>query len=270
MPKKLYLAVIIQLLTVALFSGCGSDKSPAKEKQVKEVVVFAAASMTESLTEIAENFEKQEGSNTKVVLNFAGSQALKTSIEAGTRADIFASANIKYMDELKNEGFVKDYRVFLKNRLVIVKNRSSKFHIEELADLSAEGLKIATGDKNVPVGLYWEKAFEKALEDKIITDGEKAGIEKNIKTREINVKDVVSKVLLNEVDAGIVYRTDVTEAVSEKVQEIDIPVFEQFEADYPIAILKDSQGHVEVEKFYNYILSDKGRGVFKKYKFIAD
>lgn len=254
----------------ALLTGCVNHTAEISGSQASEIVVFAAASLTESMTELAETFESQEGNRVKVVLNFAGSQNLKTSIESGTKADIFASASIKYMDELKNKGFVEDYRVFLKNRLVIIKNLNSKYSIKELKDLSADGLKLAVGDKSVPVGSYWEKAFEKAFKDGIINGEEKAGIENNVKTREVNVKHIVSKVLLNEVDAGIVYKTDVTVANSGKIEEISVPLFDNFEAGYPVAILKGSERRSDVKKFYNYILCDKGKEVFKKYRFSTE
>lgn len=257
------------LLLMITSTGCSVQKAVAEGKQTKEITVFAAASLTESFQELAADFEKQEGNKVKIAFNFAGSQTLKTALENGVKADIFASASLNYMDDLKKEGFVKDYHVFLKNRLMLIKNRSSSYHIKTLNDLSAEGLRIAVGDKSVPVGMYWEKAFDRAYKDGIISGEEKTKIEKNIKTRELNVKDVVSKVIINGVDAGVVYKTDVTKENINKLEEINVPALERFDADYPIAILKESEGNNEVRKFYEYVLSDKVKEIFKNYNFIT-
>jgi len=105
------------------------------------------------------------------------------------------------------------------------------------------------GDESGPVGMYWEQALETAWADGELKADERSSIEGNIKTRELNVKDVVSKVVLNEVDAGVVYKTDVTKAVLEKVEEIDLPVFQKFDSYYPAAVLKDSEGKIEALKF---------------------
>lgn len=259
--------MIMLMIMIFLLTGCGAAGAVGQRSEIK---VFAAASLTESFTELAKEYEHKEGGRVKVLLNFAGSQTLKTSIEAGTKADIFASANRSNMEELKKKGLVDEDKVFVKNKLVLVKNRKSKYIIGSLADLTAEGLKIAVGDKSVPVGSYWEKALNKAFEDGTVDGTRLAGIEKNIKTRELNVKDVVSKVLANEVDAGVVYRTDVNEENSKKLEFIELPLFEKFIADYPIAILKDSKGQPAVKKFYEYILSDKGKDVFRRSKFIVE
>lgn len=264
--KRTYALVLIMIMSL-LLAGCSIAGAG---QQRSEIRVFAAASLAESFTELAKEFEKKEGGHAKIILNFAGSQTLKTSIEAGTKADIFASANRSNMEELKKKGLVDEDKVFVKNKLVLVKNRKSKYTVGSLADLTAEGLKIAVGDKRVPVGSYWEKALDKALKDEVIDGTVLAGIEKNIKTRELNVKDVVSKVLVNEVDAGVVYRTDVNEENSKKLEFVELPLFEKFIADYPIAILKDSKGHPAVKKFYEYILSDRGKEVFARNKFIVE
>lgn len=269
MAKRIYGCFICTVLAFAL-TGCGVEKKHANRDKPEEIMVFAAASLTECFNELAVEFEKLENGTVKVVFNFAGSQTLKTSVENGAKADIFASASINYMEELEKKGFVSGYSIFAQNRLVLIRNINSSYSITKLGDLSAEGMKIAVGDESVPVGMYWEQALETAWADGELKADERSSIEGNIKTRELNVKDVVSKVVLNEVDAGVVYKTDVTKAVLEKVEEIDLPVFQKFDSYYPAAVLKDSEGKIEALKFYNFLLSDKGKEILEKHGFITD
>ncbi|WP_010251808.1 molybdate ABC transporter substrate-binding protein [Acetivibrio cellulolyticus] len=252
------------LLWVFLESGTSPDK---EDKQ--EITVFAASSLTESFEEIKSVYEMNNES-IKINLNFAGSQALKTSLENGGKADIFVSANLKYMDELRDEGFINQYKVFLRNRLILVKNMNSTFSVEDLKDLSNDGISLAVGDKSVPVGSYWQKVLDSSVEDGLISPGIKAKIDSNIKTRELNVKDVLSKVLLGEVDFGVVYKSDITKGNEGKLEEIDLDAFSKCEADYPLAILKNSEKNTEVQKFYNFLISKEGKDILKKYKFITD
>lgn len=266
---KRFLSIILLIILIFIQAGCSSTQGAGTQGQIQEITVFAAASLTESFTELASDFEKQEGGKVKVVFNFAGSQSLKASVENGAKADIFASASTNYMEDLKKGGFVDNYSIFAKNSLVLIRNKNSKYAVAKLNDLSAEGIKIAVGDKSVPVGMYWEKAFEAASKDGSITAEEKSSIDNNIKTKELNVKDVVGKVVLNEADAGIVYKTDVTAGVADKVEEVDLTVFSQFSSLYPVAVLKNTENMKEAQKFYEYLLSDKGKAILEKYKFIT-
>ncbi len=268
MAKRIYGCFICTVLVFAL-TGCGMEKAYANRDKPEEIMVFAASSLTECFSELAAEFEKLENGTVKVVFNFAGSQALKTSVENGAKADIFASASVRYMEELEQKGFVSGYSIFAQNRLVLIRNKNSSYSITRLGDLSAEGMKIAVGDASVPVGMYWEQVLETAYADGELNADERSGIERNIRTRELNVKDVVSKVALNEVDAGIVYKTDVTRAVLEKVEEIDLPVFQKFDSYYPAAVLKESEGKIGALKFYNFLMSDKGKEILEKYGFIT-
>jgi molybdate transport system substrate-binding protein len=254
------------LIIVLVITGCLVSCADKKQGQ-EEIVVFAASSMTESMTDLAEAYQKDEP-DIKIVYNFSGSQMLKTAIENGSKADIFISANISNAQELQQKGFLSSYRPFLKNRLVIIKSLKSKYHIKTLRGLAQKGIRIAAGDVSVPVGSYWNKAFTEAFRKGIIDAGQKIKITANIKTTELNVKDIVSKVLIDEVDAGIVYRTDINEENKDKLEEIDIPLFSEFKAEYPIAILKSSESNPEVKKFYDYIISDKAKKIFAKYRFI--
>lgn len=262
---KCRLLPLIVILAAFSLAGCTS-----KVETPKEIKVFAAASLTECFGELAKEFEQQEAGAVKVVLNFAGSQALVTSIENGANADIFAAASVNYMDNLKSKKIIKDYKIFAKNSLVLIKNRKNNISISKFSDLAADGTKITVGDSKVPVGMYWKKACEDALKKENITEKLNIKIQQNVKSRELSVKDIVSKVLVNEVDIGVVYRTDITSANEGTIKEIAIPELSAINASYPIAILNGSELNDSVVKFYNFINSAIGKDILRKYRFIIE
>lgn len=266
MKESIFLGVLILLLIVGVVY---CNLSPSGANSVEEITVFAAASLTEGFTEIKEVYEG-DNPNIKINLNFAGSQALKTSLENGVEADLFVSANLKYMEELKSKGFLGDYRVFLYNRLILIKNKNSPFTVTTLRDLSKDGIRIAVGDKTVPVGSYWEQALSSGVERGEISPDIKEKIDLNIKTRELNVKDVVSKVLLDEVDFGVVYKNDLTKDNADRLEEIELSVFSEFIAVYPSAILNSSEDRKEVVKFYDFLNSQQCKEILKRYRFSVD
>lgn len=263
------IVVFLALITALMIWVLIGSKSLTPGNNGEEITVFSAAGLTESLTKIKEVYE-QSHENVVVNLNFAGSQTLKTSLENGEKADIFISANLKYMDELKDKGFVNDYRIFMNNRLILVRNKNSAFFAKDLKDLAEGGISIAVGDTSVPVGSYWEKTLDIAARDGVITASERDKIDENIKTREINVKDVMSKVLLGEVDFGVVYRSDITKVNEDKVEELELGVFSKVNVEYPMAILKDSEDKSAVKEFYDFLNSSEGKGIFREYRFIVE
>lgn len=270
MNLRRYVFMIIVILTVLInmLVGCTSLQEYSDD-EVREINVFAAASLTECLTEAKQIFEMDE-SGLKINLNLAGSQTLKTSVENGGKADMLISANVGYMNELKEKGFIGEHAVLVRNRITLIRNVNCSYDITAFRDLSSSGIKIAAGDESVPVGQYWKIALNQAQQDGLITVAERLAIENHVVTKELNVKDVLSKVLLNEVDCGVVYRTDVTEANQTKIVVMDLPIFNNIEAIYPMAVLKESENRQEVNKFYQFLLSEDGKNLFQKVGFITD
>ncbi|SHH97757.1 molybdate ABC transporter substrate-binding protein [Clostridium grantii] len=280
MLKKTVSLVLGVLIMCFAFTGCssantgnisaGNEISSEKNTEVsvtEELNVFAAASLTESFTEIAEAFEQEN--NVKVVLNFAGSQALYTSIDQGAEADVFASANTKYMKQLTESKMVGDSNIFVKNGLVIGVMKDSEFKIESLKDLTQEGLILVAAEDSVPVGNYFYKALDNALEAKTLAEDDKEKILNNIKSKEVDVKSVLSKVLLKEADACIVYKTDVTEAAKENVNIVESSDFDSVIAEYPIAVMENSKNKELANKFIEFVMnSEKGKETMEQYGFI--
>jgi molybdate transport system substrate-binding protein len=229
------------------------------------ITVSAAASLTASFTDIGKAFEVANP-GTKITFNFAGSQALRTQIEQGAKADVFASADTNNIDLLKKQGLVNDAPIFTRNRLVVIVPKDNPAGIKTLKDLTKPGLKLDLADASVPVGNYTLQSLDKLSADTTYGADFKTQVLARVVSRENDVKQVVSKVALGEADAGVVYTTDAHAAI-DKLVTIDIP--DQFNviAVYPIGVVKESANPTLAQKFIDYVLSDAGQAVMKKYGF---
>jgi molybdate transport system substrate-binding protein len=235
-----------------------------------ELIVFAAASLTESFGEIGKSFETANP-GTKVTFSFAGSNDLAAQIGKGAPADVFASANKTQMDVVVKGGQIAADapKTFARNRLVVILPAANSAKITSLADLAKPGLKIVLEDKSVPAGQYSLDFLDKASKDPTYGPSYKDNFLKNVVSYEQDVKAVVSKVSLGEGDAGIVYTTDVTPAVASKLGQLAIPDVLNTIATYPIAPITVSKHLDLAQKFVTYVLGTDGQNVLKKWGFIA-
>jgi molybdate transport system substrate-binding protein len=242
-----------------------ATEAPTATAEPVTLNVFAASSLTDAFTEIGKNFEAANPGVT-VTLNFAGSQALRTQIEEGAPADVFASASGKEMDTLVTGKFVADgiKQVFLSNKLVVILPANNPAGLEKLEDLTNPGIKLVLAAEEVPVGNYARQAldlmngsFGTDFKDKVLA---------NVVSNEDNVKQVVSKVQLGEADAGIVYTSDAVAAPDLKT--IEIPTELNVIAKYPIAPLANSANADLAQAFVDYVLSADGQAVLQKWGFV--
>lgn len=255
----------ISLLLACILTACGPVAAPAAgAPDSQNLIVFAAASLTDAFTEIGGNFEAQNP-GVAVTFNFGGSQMLRTQIEEGAPVDVFASANAEEMALLIRSGFVVEAssRIFLTNELVLILPANNPAGIDSLEDLSASGVKLVLAAEEVPVGKYSRQALEKMtasfgvdFKDKVLA---------NVVSNEDNVRQVVAKVQLGEADAGIVYISDAV-AVPE-LRIIEIPADLNAAAAYPIAPLTGSANIALAEKFVDYVLSNEGQAALRKWGF---
>lgn len=258
----------LTLLLVIFLTACGASTTPtpasAIEKQTITLKVFAAASLTDAFTEIGAAFDAANPGVT-TTFNFAGSQALRTQIEEGAPADVFASASGKEMDTLVTGSFVtKDVpQVFLTNKLIVILPLNNPAALEKLEDLATPGIKIVFAAEEVPVGKYARQALD--LMDTSFGAGYKDKVLANIVSNENSVRQVVAKVQLGEADAGIVYASDMIAAPELKSIEIhtDLNVI----ARYPIAPLVKSENGDLAAKFIEYVLSAEGQALLAKWGF---
>lgn len=233
------------------------------------LTVMAAASLTESFTELETKFEADHP-GVKVAFNFAGSQQLADQINNGAPADVFASASKKYMDNMVTAGKVDAESVspFARNRLVVIYPTENPGGIKELKDLAKPGLKIVLAAKEVPVGQYALTFLDNAVKDGSYGASYKDDMLKNVVSYEDNVKSVLSKVSLNEADAGIVYVSDITPEAATKVTQLAIPDSINSIASYPIAVIKDSASPDLAKAFVDLVLSADGQAVLASYGFM--
>jgi molybdate transport system substrate-binding protein len=269
MRSSLLTMCLIILLTSVACSGQPAPGVPAAEtsqpaSEPRTLTVLAAASLTEAFTELGKMFEARNP-GVRVAFNFAGSQQLAQQIGQGAPADIFASASQKYMQAAVASGRVDqaEVRVFAGNRLVVIVPRDNPAGLKELRDLAKPGLKLDLADKAVPVGQYALDFLDKAAQDPGFGSQFKARVLENVVSYEENVKAVVTKVALGEVDAGIVYQTDLPVA-ADKVDKLEIPETLNIIATYPLAPLADSRSADLARAFVDLVLSPEGRQVLAK------
>ena len=247
-----------------------TETAESEPVEPQTLTVIAAASLTESFTELGTLFES-ENEGVTVALSFAGSQACAQQLEQGAEADVFASANTKYMtaaieSERVNEA---DPQIFAHNRLVVIFPQDNPGGITELADLAKSGLKIDLADQSVPVGNYTYNFLEKTVENENFDPQFMDDVLNNVVSYEDNVKAVVTKVSLDEADAGIVYVTDITAEAAENISTIDIPDELNTIATYPIAPLSDSKNPELAKAFVDFVLSSEGQAVLADYGFVT-
>jgi molybdate transport system substrate-binding protein len=269
----------IGLILAILLSACGASaptRSPAATatptvtaSEAVTVNVFAAASLTEAFSEIGKQVEAQHGGVT-VVFNFAGSQQLAQQLAEGAPADVFASANQKQMDAvIKSEQVVSGTsQTFLSNRLVLIYPKDNPAKLTQLQDLAKPGLKLVLAAKEVPVGQYALDFLDKTAKDQTFGASFKDNVLKNVVSYENDVKAVLTKVVLGEADAGIVYSSDVVGDNAAKVGQIEIPDALNVIAKYPIAVIKDSTHPDLARSFVDYVLSPAGQAILAKFGFI--
>jgi molybdate transport system substrate-binding protein len=274
--KQILILLVVSLLVVA----CTSAASPAPTTMPQPIsasaqapapgqklTVFAAASLTDAFNEIGEQF-KQQHPGVALEFNFAGSQQLRTQLEQGAAADVFASANTKEMNGAIQSGLVVSgtQKTFARNRLALIVPRDNQGGVKELKDLAKPGLKIILAAANVPVGGYALTALDKMNADLGATFSQT--VLSNVVSYEDNVKQVVAKIQLDEGDAGIVYSSDVTPAAAKKVTRLDIPDKYNVLATYPLAVLQAAPQADLAARFVDFVLSADGQAILQKWGFI--
>jgi molybdate transport system substrate-binding protein len=234
--------------------------SPSNIK-ADEVEVFAAASLTDALNEIAATYEKSGGD--KIIFNFAASNTLDMQIKAGAPADIFFSADEAKMDDLEKNGeVVKGTRKdILSNSLVIVVPVDSSVILTSAAQLADPKIqKIALGQpQSVPAGIYAMEYLQKI------------GIWEQVEARVIpteSVRAALAAVETGNVDAGIVYKTDALHSKKVKVAYA-VPVADGPAIAYPAALVQGSKNAASAKKFLDYLGKGSSLKIFEKYGFIA-
>jgi molybdate transport system substrate-binding protein len=251
---------MLAVLLVALGSaGCGGhddDASAGDGEVAGDVTVFAAASLTESFTELGEAFSAEHPDAT-VTFNFASSSDLVAQIIEGAPADVFASADQSNMAKLTDAGDNGGApEVFATNSLQIAVEPGNPRHIRGLADLEDPDLVIVTCDPEVPIGRYTQEVFANA------------GVRVTPDSFEEDVKAVLNKVVLGEADAGVVYTTDVI-AAGDSVTGVEIPTDVNVTPEYPIAVTAAAPNPAGAAAFVELVRGEAGQAILQRFGFSA-
>ncbi|MFB6894143.1 molybdate ABC transporter substrate-binding protein [Kitasatospora sp. NPDC056327] len=226
-------------------SGTGAAGAP---KASGSITVFAAASLKETFTALGATFEAANPGS-RVTFNFGGSSALAGSINSGAPADVFAAASAATMKTVTDAGGAAGTpQTFVRNTLTIAVPKGNPKHLAGLADLAAPGVKVALCAKEVPCGAA------------ALTALKAANVTLTPVTLEQDVKGALTKVELGEVDASLVYRTDVR-ADSGKIDGVDFPEAAQAVNDYPIAALAKAPNKDGAAAFVAFVRSPEAQQV---------
>lgn len=249
--------VLLSLAALGVFlPACGDDDDAAADQTevAGEITVFAAASLTESFTEIGDAFSAEHPGAT-MTFNFASSSDLVAQIIEGAPADVYASADqnnmTKLTDAADNAG---EPQVFAVNSLQIVVEAGNPLGITALADLENPDLVVVTCDPDVPIGRYAQQVFANA------------GVSVTPDSYEEDVKAVLNKVVLGEADAGVVYSTDVV-AAGDTAIGVEIPADVNVTPEYPIAVTAAAPNPSGAAAFVEFVLSERGQEILQTYAF---
>ena len=229
------------------------------------LTVFAAASLTKAFREIGQAFE-QRSPGVTVTFHFAASSLLRAQIEQGAPADLFASADREQMEPLVSAKRVRSPVAFARNRLVIVVPAANPGQIRRPYDLARPGLRLAMTAAQVPIGRYTRAALEKMSAPGAYGAGFREAVLRSVVSQEANVRGLLARVELGELDAAIVYASDVR-AGGRKVKTIAISPQYNVVAVYPAAVIARSPRSALATRFLAFLRSGTGKAVLKKYGF---
>ncbi len=230
-----------------------------------QITVFAAASLTDALAEIADEIETRHP-NVSVSFETAGSQTLVTQISEGAEADVLATASLATMEDAQKAGLIDgNPTLFASNRLVIVTPPDNPAEIDGIEGIAGDNVRLVIAGEDVPAGRYARQAICAWAGDDIDV---LAAIGDNVVSEEIDVRSTLAKVQLGEADAGIVYASDAatTGLAGGEIHIVEFPSGVPTTATYPIAPISD--GNTEAaQAFIGFMLSDEGQQILADYGF---
>jgi molybdate transport system substrate-binding protein len=242
--------VALMLAGTMAVSGC----SDASETDSREVVVSAAASLSDVFRDMEVSFERVHP-EFDVLLNIGGSAALREQILEGAPADVFASASVATMDEVVAGGDAeRTAEVFVENHMVIAVPAGNPGAVIGLEDFARTDLFVGLCAESVPCGAFARRVLASA------------DVDPSVDSNEPNVRSLLLKIGLGEIDAGIVYVTDVISALG-LVDSITVPINHDVTAEYPIALLASAPNPAGGEAFIRFVTSAEGAAILEDHGF---
>jgi molybdate transport system substrate-binding protein len=251
---------------VLVGAACGGDDDSAATTETTatteadapsgSILVFSASSLTDAFGELADTFE-EENPGTTVEMNFGPSSALREQILSGAPADVFASANTSNMDQLVGADAVEgEPQIFVTNVLEIAVPAGNPGNVEGLDAFGNADLDVGLCAEEVPCGQFGREALANA------------GVTPMQDTDEPDARSLLTKVEAGDLDAGLVYHTDVL-AGGDEVEGIEVPDEDNVVAKYPLAALSASGNAGLAAAFVDFVLSDEGQDILESYGFAA-
>lgn len=240
--------ISVVTLIALLLGSCASTSTPSNR-----VLVSAASSLSEAFAELESAFE-DINPEIDVLLNLGGSSLLREQIIAGAPVDVYASASTSDMGQVVEAGLAHDPKTFALNMMEIAAPSGNPAGVTGLDAFGDDDLLIGLCDSGIPCGVYGRQVLSRA------------GIELLVDTNEPNVRSLLTKVEAGELDAGIVYVTDVISAQG-LVFGITIPEDLNVIAEYPIAVMAEAPNREGAGLFVEFILSSEGASILAEHGF---
>ena len=259
--------ILLSAVALGALAACGDDR-----QETATITVFAAASLTDAFADIAREFESKHP-GARVRLNFAGSQSLRSQLELGAKADVFASADDVQMS-LAGEGGLLEGEIvhFARADMAIIAHRQSD--VATVADIARPGVKLVLAHESVPAGRYARELIRSIANSSAggpIGEDFVRLVIANVASEDPSVKFVEQKVILGEADAGIVYLPGAKAAVATgEVRQIALPPGDAGVSGlFPIAVLKNSTNPELASSFVQHVLSPQSQAILVAYGFDA-
>lgn len=243
----------------------GSSTSPPVTGRV---TVFAAASLADVFKAIGEAFTRAHRGAT-VEFNFASSSALATQLEQAAPGDVFASADATQMQRLVDKGVIaRAPEAFARNEPVIIVPAANRAGVNAAADLARPGVKVILAAPDVPIGSYARQVIERLAADPSYGASYRERVLGNVVSYEANVRAVLTKIELDEADAGVVYRTDALVSGA-RVRTIELPESVNVVAVYPIGVVEGARNEPAARAFAEFVRGPEGQRLLRAAGFDA-
>lgn len=260
--------VLLTLAIAAAVNSCTlvSCKSTSSSNN-DELIVFAAASLTDAFDELANEFEADHP-GVSVICNYSSSSQLAVQLVEGAQADVYASANERQMQVVLEAGRIEEEPfLFASNYLVVIVPADNPANLATLKDLAEPGVQLVLAVPGTPIRDYSDQVFSALADDALYGPAFRESVYANLVSEENTVRRVVTKVALGEADAGVVYSSDVTPDIADAVQQFDIPEQYNVLATYPIGLISDAPHPRLARAFINFVLSDRGQAILAHWGF---
>ncbi len=252
---------------VQLITPTRDAVAPAARQANRELVIFAASSLTDALDALTAAFVEQTPGVT-VITNYAGSSSLAAQLLEGAPADLFAPANPDQMEAVAAAGLLASPpQLFTGNRLTVIVPADNPAAVSSFRDLARPEVGLVLAIPGVPVRAYTDELLAALREDPAFGPTFADAFYANVVSEEANVRQVAAKVALGEADAGLVYASDVTSQLSEAVTELALPAEYSITAAYPLAPLTAAREPEVAAAFIEFVLSEAGQSILQQWGF---